>query len=373
MTEAPSSDSAPEPVMPQPTTTQTNPSEAVRAMFRAQADGCAGLGSPLTARVLRLLAQAMQPGDAVADAVLGWTGDLSRFGDALALRLAGGLHGLVLRGADAGLSQLYARPGDHDDASATAILLASLRTHPGPLLQWLTSPPQTNEVRRSAALIAASHYLTQRFGLPLHLSELGASAGLNLLFDDYALQIGEARRGPDPAVLTLAPDWAGPLPPDAPPQIVGRAGVDLNPLDPATDRLRLLSYIWADQPDRLDRTRAALNHATTRNAPRLVAQGDAPDWLAMRLTNAPAGCLHLVYHTILRQYLPRPKQAAITALLDHAGAAARADSPLAHLAMEPDTSPDGAALVLRLWPAGETILLGRVDFHGRWIKWLTKG
>lgn len=73
-------------------------SDAVRAMFRARAAGCESLGSALTARVLRLLAEAMTPGHAIEDRVLQWQGDLSRAGDALALRLAGGLHGLVLSG-----------------------------------------------------------------------------------------------------------------------------------------------------------------------------------------------------------------------------------------------------------------------------------
>lgn len=83
---------------------------AVREMFRAQANGCESLGSPLTARVLLLLAAALASGHPVEDRILGWQGDLSRCGDAMALRLAGGLHGLVLAGQDTGLSAFYANP-----------------------------------------------------------------------------------------------------------------------------------------------------------------------------------------------------------------------------------------------------------------------
>lgn len=57
------------------------------------------------------------------------------------------------------------------------------------------------------------------------------------------------------------------------------------------------------------------------------------------------------------------------ALLAAAGAKARADCPLAHLAMEADGGK-GAGLRLTLWPGGETYLLARVDFHGRWVEWL---
>jgi PTH1 family peptidyl-tRNA hydrolase len=47
----------------------------------------------------------------------------------------------------------------------------------GMLNTWVNSPPQTNEVRRTAVLIAVQHLLTDRFGLAIRLSELGASGG----------------------------------------------------------------------------------------------------------------------------------------------------------------------------------------------------
>ena len=56
----------------------------------------------------------------------------------------------------------------------------------------------------------------------------------------------------------LTPDLAGPLPPVSALNIIDRAGVDLNPLDPNKDKLRLLAYLWPDQPERLALTRAAL-------------------------------------------------------------------------------------------------------------------
>lgn len=338
--------------------------KGVRASFHDQAAHCDHLGSPLTARVLRVLADSLDQG-AVAGCVLNWSGDPAPQADALALRLAGGLHALVLSGADPDLAAAYA---DGTETALRAALVKTLAQHPAHLLHWLRSPPQTNEVRRSAVLIAAGHWLARRFGLPMVLSELGASAGLNLIWDHHALQAGGQLYGPADAPVQLTPEWQGLLPPLCPPCIAARAGVDLNPLDPAADRMRLLCYIWAGQDDRLARTRSAANLAL--RFPGMVARGDAVDWLEMRLATPHPGQLHLIFHTVTWQYFPANAQARGAALFADAGARATPTAPLAHLAMEADASRDGAAVTLTLWPGGEKIILARADFHGRRFRWL---
>ena len=339
-------------------------SEAVRASFRDQAKHCRGMDAPLMALVLEILAEALTTG-AVADRVLGWHGDPAPTADALSLRLAAGLHALVLSGADADLAAAYTAGSE---PALRASLTAALTRHEAHLLHWLDSPPQTNEVRRSAGLIAAGHWLAQRYGLPMVLSELGASAGLNLIWDNYALEIAGQPYGLANSPVLLTPEWQGQMPPLCPPVISARAGVDLNPLDPSADRLRLLSYLWAGQDDRLTRTKAAADLAA--GFPGMVTGGDAVDWLETRLATPYPGHLHLVFHTIAWQYFPPATQARGAALLAQAGARATADAPLAHLAMEADATPGSAALTLTLWPGGQTIPLGRAGFHGQWIHWL---
>lgn len=331
---------------------------AIRDAFRDQARACAALGSPLMERLMTGLADALRPGDPVSDRVLGWQGDASSRADSVPLRLAGGLHALILTGRDPALAAAYASETDPTEAA-----LAAVRRHPAFLLDWLASPPQTNEVRRSAPLIAAAHWLTARFGLPLVLSELGASAGLNLLWDHYALTVEDQTFGPKRTTLTLRPEWTGPAPPPFAPTILDRRGVDLNPLDPVADRLRLLAYLWADQPDRIARTRAALDIASQMCPP--VDRADAADWLEARLQTPQDGALHLVFHTVAWQYFPRATTVRALAAMERAGQ----DRPLARLAMEADDQARGAALTLTLWPGGKTIPLGRADFHGRWVDW----
>ena len=337
-----------------------------RDAFAQQAEGCAALGSPLTATLLDLIATRGLPAGVVGDRIRSWPGDLSSRGSAVPLRLAGALHALVLEGRDPGLAVCYPpHPADQD--ALWPAVAAALSAHAPFILDRLALPPQTNEVRRSAVLIAAARWLTARHGLPVALSELGSSAGLNLLFDRFALVVQRRRFGPDDAVLSLDPDWEGPLPEPAETVVAERSGADLAPLDPVRDRLRLLSYLWPDQPDRIARTDAAV--AEARRLRPSVACADAADWLAARLAQRRPGQLHLVFHTVAWQYFPRDTRDRIAMLLDEAGAQATAEAPLARFGMEAYDLKDGAALRLQLWPGNVILDLGRADFHGRWVRW----
>jgi len=314
-------------------------------------------------RLMALCGTMPWPSGSVADRIFAWPGDISPRGQSVPLRIAGALHALHLQGHK-GLATVYP-PHVVDVASLWDAVSSVFISDAEHMHRWLDSAPQTNEVRRSATLIAVGHLLTERFGLPLRTSELGASGGLNLHWDTYGLKLGGKMFGASDPALILTPDWTGPLPPDTSPKIMARGGVDLNPLDPDNpdDALRLQAYLWPDQPARLALTRSAITAAKTR-----VDQGDAIDWLKGRLGNVP-GQTHMIYSTVAWQYFPKEKQAEGAALIAQAGAAATDDTPLAWFGMENDGGAQGAALTLRLWPGDLRLNLGRADFHGRWIKW----
>ncbi len=335
------------------------------AALRQQAKNNESLGSPFTARILRLLADRLQPDSALTRRLFDWPGDIGPGAASVPLRLLGGLHALVLHGDAPDLAACYPPNQPPDDDRLWQVITAAMRDHAVFLDTWLDSPPQTNEVRRAAVMIAAGHWLADHYGLPMTLSELGASGGLNLMWDRFALTVNGQMFGPKDAAFTLSPDWTGPAPPNASPIVTERRGVDLNPLDPhdPKDALRLTAYLWADQPARLARTRAAIGVA---RAP--VDKGDAAAWLTGRLAHPRPGHLHLVYHTIAWQYFPPETQKSCLEALQTAGQNATPDAPLARLSMEADGGK-GAAITLWLWPEGHKILLGRVDFHGRWLDW----
>lgn len=320
-------------------------------------------------RLMRLFAENLTAVSPVAARMLNWSGDTSPNADNVPLRIAGGLHALVLLKRSPALAAVYP-PNTATDPALWQAVEQSLISENDFLDDWINSPPQTNEIRRSAVLIALGHLLAEKYKLPFMLSELGASGGLNLQWDAYALKTPDVTYAPKSPLLTLTPDWNGPSPAVAQIDITNRAGVDLMPIDPQSPEglLRLMAYTWPDQEDRLDRLRSAAPKQSTR-----VDKEDAAAWLPNRLAAQKEGTLHLVYHTIAMQYFPKNIKDACIYALNEAGSHATSQSPLAWLSMEADDSDkEGAALTLHLWPENQQIALGRADFHGRWVDWTSQ-
>lgn len=320
------------------------------------------------AQLMRALAARVARGGPVYDRINAWAGDLTPRGASVPLRVAGGLHYLHLTGAAPGLGEVYP-PNAASDTALIDRVEACFADHAPFFETWLDSPPQTNEVRRAAVLIAASHWLAAQYPLTFCLSELGASAGLNLGFDHFALVMQGIHLGPPDPVLTLRPDASGPTVSPARVSVAERRGVDLRPVDVTDDqhRWRLLSYLWPDQPDRLTLTRSAieLHHRLGTQ----VDAGDAAEWLEARLSSEREGQIHLIYHTVAWQYFPQSTANRCRNAIEQAGAQATESCPIAWLGMENDGVSPGAGIRLRLWPGDRNIDLGRIDFHGRWIDW----
>ncbi len=346
----------------------------VRAAFAKQAAICAASGALFTGRVCGLIGERLDRSGEIGRRVLDWPGNPSHEGDALALRLAGGLHGLARSGKDAALAAVYppnAAPADDD--VLWEIVAGSLVSYAAQLDRWLDGPPQTNEVGRSAGLMAGLLVLAERSGLPFALYELGASAGLNTRLDRYGFRLGEVEAGDPASAVRIAPEWRGPSPPEAEVRVARRAGVDINPLDlgdPAT-RERLAAYVWADQRERLARLAAALDIAA--GMPVDMERGDAADWLEQRLVVEPEpGVCRVVMHTIAFQYFPSEAQSRVRARIEAAGARATEDAPVAWLTFEAEQSGFERLPMLRLrvWPGGEDVVLARGHPHGAWFEWM---
>jgi hypothetical protein len=345
---------------------------AVRIAFARQARICPTLGSPFMGALMAGIGARLTGGAPFPDAVLGWPG--RPWADALALRVAGGLHALARSGLRPALSAAY--PGG-SGGDAVAVGLAAMAQDGDFLLPWLDSAPQTNEVGRSSVLLGGALHAADRLAMPFEVLEIGASAGLNLMFDRWRHVLGGGRGwGAMDAPAVIESDWQGATPPlHAPLLIRARAGCDLRPMDasdPAT-KARMIAYLWPDQTARIARAEAAL--AAVAAAGLRPDAGDAGEWAADRLARPqPEGMARMLVHSIVWPYLPLPVKDRVRAALRDAGARATAARPLAWLRLEPDGAADDASIRLTIWtgaegPGGDGRELGRGDFHGRWARW----
>ncbi len=344
--------------------------ERVNAAFLSQAESCEKLGSPFTALLLRSIAEHGLPDTPVRQRLATWEGDISGSGDSVPLRLAGTLHQMVIRNLDAVLATIYPPHGPMPAPSVVADTVGqAVVRHQAFVDRCLDSPPQTNEIRRSSAIYPALLRVATQTGLPMRLSEVGASAGLNLLMDRFHYRFAEEAYGEKGSSVRLEPEWKGGLPQAIDLQIVDRRGCDLRPFDLTSedDRIRLRSYTWPDQQDRLDRLDAAIELA--RENPFVVDRADAVEWLEERLHTRPAGHADVVFNTIAWQYLPDEARKKGSAVVEKAGRKAGQDSPLFWVSMEADGERPGALIQMIEWPGALTTRLGRADFHGRWVDW----
>ncbi|QDX26410.1 DUF2332 domain-containing protein [Sphingomonas suaedae] len=340
--------------------------EDVRTAFANQVDYCRANDAPLTAAVVQAILDGMAGPGAFRAALRDWPG--KPMADALPLRAAGGLHGLLLTGAAPSLAPLYA--GEAVDSGA--LVNAAIDAHDAALLPWLDGPPQTNEAARSANYAAAMLWLAAQ-GLPRRFEciEIGSSAGINLMMDRYRYDLGGIAVGPENAAMRIAPDWRGPPPPEATVEIMSLRGCDVAPINltDAEALLRLRAYAWPEHRVRAQRLEIAAAEAA-RRAPDLV-EADAAAFVVEALARPQAaGTSRVLMHSIVWQYLGAERQAAITTAMEAAGAAATLDRPLAWIAVEANRLTFRHELTVRYWPGdGEPQLLGAAHPHGAWVEW----
>jgi hypothetical protein len=348
--------------------------DALVEAFRIQARVCAAMGSPFSAGLLERAAADGGAGGPVAQILSPWA-EATRevlMKDAAPLRLLGAAHDLALSGEDAALQAAWPSPDRAGDLEgAWAALAGAMRAGPRRFADFVTHEPQTNEARRSVCLLGGFLEAARATGLPLRTWELGASAGLNQLWDLYRYDLGAAGAWGDPAApVRLDTDWRGPPPPlGAPVRVVARAACDRAPIDladPIAAR-RLRAYVWADQFDRLARLDAAVALARAHGV--RVEAADALAFVRDRVT-LERGSLAVVYHSIFWQYLPAQTQAALEQAIAELGARATNDAPMAWLRMEPQAANLAQIEVrLTLWPLAPDRRLALCDPHGRWLEW----
>ncbi len=343
--------------------------DSLAPAFELQAQWCHRLGSPLYGALLENCADDLRRGTGKLLELLAPYYD-DPPASALALRLMAAVHRLALDGKAAQLAAHYPScGGDGNPRAAWGAFNDVIAVHFRTLSGEIAAPVQTNEVGRAAALLGGFLTVGARFGLPLRLLELGASAGFLLRWDQYRYCARNWAWGPPNSPLRFDDHFLNAMSPlrSEPIAVATRRGCDLAPIDATSEAgsLRLRSFVWADQLDRLARLEAACTVA--REVTAAVDRRDAAAWLTEQLAVPASGVVTVVFHAIVMQYLPESSRTVIDRLVERAGAFATSNAPLARLSLEPRT---GANVVLQLWPSGEEIGLARASLHGRDITWL---
>ena len=336
-----------------------------------QAKHCENNGAHCTGRIVRAQLALMNSDTECGKVIQNWPG--LPLEDALPLRLAGGFHHLHLTGSDDRLTPVY-RGILTDQSQVDETVLAVVRDHDEKLLPWFDSPPQTNEAGRSASFMVGLKWLSGRLGPKFELNELGASAGINSMMDRYHYDLGDVSAGPPNSPMQIKPEWRGNSPPDHPVEITSIQGCDQAPInlsDPAM-ALRVKSYVWPENSDRIERMDAAISLASEQRPE--IAKMDAADWVDMRLDSAQQeGVVRVFHHSIVWQYIPKDRQDRISDALSAVGASGTADRPLAWMSLETNRETFRHELMITYWDgseqSGTTHLLGQAQAHGTWVEW----
>lgn len=336
-------------------------------LCRFQAGWCGKLGSPLYEHLLNCCATDYEQGGPLLDLLE--THESDPQGSALALRMMGAVHRLVLEGRVPQLAHFYPSTGGNIAFDgAWKAFRATVQEQMQELRQLSQRPVQTNEVGRCAALLGGFLLIARRTELPLRLLEIGASAGLNLRWDCFRYTWAGGAWGDPRSPVILRDVFASEA---APPQclaaVVERSGCDAHPVDPASQdgRLTLLSFIWPDQLERFRLLEAAVQVA--RHVPCKIDRADAIDWLRLRLAEPVPGNATVLFHSIVWQYLSREDRRRLTEIIDAAGTRATPAAPFAWLRMEP--GKETAEVRLRIFPGFDDQLIATAGYHGIGVRW----
>ena len=248
----------------------------------------------------------------------------ARSGQQAPLLLLAAVHVLLLGGADHALGAFY--PSVVPRAAVPSeVLMPTFRAfcrdyHTALRALVSTGLVQTNEPRRCAVLLPAFATVARLAGdRPLALIEVGASAGLNLLFDRYEYDYGAGRRVGDPtASVRFTCEVRGTVVPPLPawlPPVAARVGIDLQPIhadDPQATRW-LRALVWPEHRERAAVLQQVLRLAQ-REPPTLVA-GDALAVLPQVVAAAPADAALCVFHIATLAHFPLEARERFRALM----------------------------------------------------------
>jgi hypothetical protein len=277
----------------------------------------------------------------------------------------GAVHALLLAGARHDLTRFYpsiagenALPPD-EAGPALVDFCAAFEDKLAALIE--TRLVQTNVVKRSLALRLGMAAIHRCVTSPVHLIEVGASAGILLRFDRYGYRLGGRQFGNPDSPVQIAAEWRGDsvVPDlDALPSLASVTGIDLHPLDvrDADDRHWLEALVWPEKRHEAELLHNALD--VVAEDPPAIRAGDAIEVCPALEAELPPGEPRVVFHAVTRLHVPTDRLGAFDAAIASLGK----NAPLYWLSFEGQGELD-----LRD-PSGVLAHLARVEGHLAWIQ-----
>lgn len=285
--------------------------------------------------------------------------------------LFGAVHYLLLKGSEHELKDYYPSLVEYprSDHSLFRVFKDFCLENEGEIKEILKDNiVQTNEVRRCAYLFPVFSYIYEQTGKPLALIEIGTSAGLQLLWDQYAYSYGtgETYGKKDSAVHLESKVREGRLPEhllnDVPP-VAERTGVDLNIVDVTVteEKLWLEALIW---PEHADRRRNFLRAAgKLQQHPLALLEGDGVSLLPEIAATMPEDSTLCIFHTHVANQLPEEKKSRLEEYVKDISERRQVFhiyNNMLDRRLHVDYVLKGEAT---------THTLGDTDGHGRWFDW----
>lgn len=291
------------------------------------------------------------------------------------------VHFLLLAGKGPSLARYYPNLTDTPaDGDALPEFRRFAHAHAEELRDIVASHnTQTNEVGRCAQFLPAFGIVSAEAGPLAHL-DVGASAGLNLLWPsyDYDYRPGGTLGAASAVHLTCATRGSPPIP-DSMPVVAASLGIDLAPIDIDDDgAVRWLeACVWPDQADRFARLVAAI--ALAHDVRPHVRAGDALSGTAAAIEELAVSGHPIVTTSWVLSYLTTDQRRAFVAMLDDIGGGRDlswvvAESPAQTEGLPvPTTEPAEQLTVVSLvrWRDGlRTVTrLATTHPHGYWLHW----
>ena len=227
---------------------------------------------------------------------------------------------------------------------------------------------QTNVIRRSSYLYPDFCLISNlAAGRPLSILEIGASAGLNLMWDKFAYNYGDGEiRGVKNSQVMVRSSFRGnvqPAFPDEIPTIESRMGIDLNVINlrDQNERLWLRSLIWPEHTERIEIQERAIE--LFLNDPPKMVNGDAVKLLPQLLQDTPSGGVACVFHTHVANQIPKEGKMRLFDNFEEYGQR--------HDVFHLFNNIGDSDLHLEYYLNGEKrrIDVAKIDGHARWIEW----